>query len=110
PRSAAPGPDRPAGGGGASVRRKAVSASIWSSDGSGPCIVFRADLRTCSFSEGMLPSHAYGGGSPTPSSDRVLLGAPYEPSPKVSASRPLLWPSVWQLWQLIQPSCDSRAS
>ena len=45
-----------------------------------------------------------------PSSEGIRLAAPKEPSPSVSLRSPLVWPSVWQLWQLIQPSCESLAS
>src|SRR5438105_13659358 len=58
----------------------------------------------------MAPFQAHGPVSFTPSRDRTRLGAPKEPSPRLSFRRPLLWPSVWQLWQLNQPSKESRAS
>ena len=53
---------------------------------------------------------AYGAVSDTPSSESTCFGAPNEASVKLSLRRPLACPSGWQLWQLIQASCERRAS
>ena len=58
----------------------------------------------------MLPFQAHGPVSRTPSRDGIRLGVPNDPSPRVSANRPVVCPSAWQLLQENQPSCDSRAS
>ncbi len=73
-----------------------------------PCMVVAIDLRTWSSSRSIEPVQVQGPVAATPSSEGTRFGAPYEPSPSVSLSRPLVWPSVWQLWQLIQPSCETR--
>ena len=58
----------------------------------------------------MLPFQAQGPVSATPPKGGIRLAAPNEPSPSVSLSASLEWPSAWQLWQLIQFSSESRAS
>ncbi len=73
-------------------------------------MVVSIDLRTWSSSRSVVPSQVQGPVAPTPRSELTCLGAPKPPSERVSTLRPLVWPSVWQLWQLIQPSCESRAS
>src|SRR5436309_1561888 len=72
-------------------------------------MVVAIDFRTWSSSRAIDPVQVQGPVAATPRSDGTRLGAPKDPSPSVSLRRSLVWPSVWQLWQLIQPSCDSLA-
>ena len=84
-------------GGGGSEPKNAVMSSTCPSEGARPCMVVTIDLRTCASRLAMPPFQAQGPVSLTPSSDSTRFGAPKEPSPRLSLSWPLLWPSVWQL-------------
>ena len=95
---------RPRGGAGVSVRRYAVRSRSCAVDSLGPCSVVSTDLRTCDSSVFTAPFQPHGPVSFTPSNVNTRLGVPCDPSPRVSASWPLAWPSVWQLWQLNHPS------
>jgi hypothetical protein len=73
-------------------------------------MVPRTDLPPWSSSSATLPSHAHGRVAPVPSSEGICLGVPKVPSVELSFRRPLVCPSVWQEWQLYQPSSERRAS
>src|SRR5262245_46210871 len=87
-------------GGGSIVRRNATTASTSCALGSGPYIVSMNDFFTAAPRSFCQPCHVQGPVLETFRSVGVSLGVPKESSLSVSKFMPLVWPSVWHVWQL----------
>src|SRR5262249_8834922 len=86
------------GGGGGKVWRNDTRSATWSGAASAACMVCSRDFWTWSCRYFMSPFQPHGSVRRVFSKVRVRLGVPNVLSPNVSARRPFVWPSVWQLW------------